>query len=29
MLRVAIPNKGILSDSAISMLKEAGYATRR
>jgi ATP phosphoribosyltransferase len=29
MLRVAVPNKGILSDSAISMLKEAGYATRR
>lgn len=29
MLRVAVPNKGILSDSAISMLKEAGYAVRR
>jgi ATP phosphoribosyltransferase len=29
VLRVAIPNKGILSESAISMLKEAGYATRR
>lgn len=29
MLRVAIPNKGILSDSAIAMLKEAGYAVRR
>ncbi|MFM2384683.1 MAG: hypothetical protein RL166_557 [Actinomycetota bacterium] len=29
MLRVAIPNKGILSDTAITMLKEAGYATRR
>jgi ATP phosphoribosyltransferase len=29
VLRVAVPNKGILSDSAISMLKEAGYATRR
>ncbi len=29
MLKVAIPNKGILSDSAIAMLKEAGYATRR
>jgi len=29
MLKVAIPNKGILSDSAISMLKEAGYAVRR
>lgn len=29
MLRVAIPNKGVLSESAISMLREAGYATRR
>lgn len=29
MLRVAIPNKGILSDSAILMLKEAGYTVRR
>ncbi|MFM5905861.1 MAG: ATP phosphoribosyltransferase [Micrococcales bacterium] len=29
MLRVAVPNKGILSDSAIAMLKEAGYAVRR
>lgn len=29
MLRVAVPNKGILSDSAVSMLKEAGYAVRR
>ena len=29
MLRVAVPNKGILSESAISMLKEAGYQTRR
>lgn len=29
MLRVAIPNKGILSDTAITMLREAGYATRR
>jgi len=29
VLRVAIPNKGILSESAVSMLKEAGYATRR
>lgn len=29
MLRVAVPNKGILSDTAIMMLKEAGYATRR
>lgn len=29
MLRVAVPNKGILSDAAIAMLKEAGYTTRR
>lgn len=29
MLRVAIPNKGILSETAINMLREAGYATRR
>lgn len=29
MLRVAVPNKGILSDTAIVMLKEAGYTTRR
>ena len=29
MLRVAVPNKGILSDTAIGMLREAGYATRR
>ncbi len=29
MLRVAIPNKGILSESAIAMLSEAGYANRR
>jgi ATP phosphoribosyltransferase len=29
MLRVAVPNKGILSESAISMLREAGYAVRR
>jgi ATP phosphoribosyltransferase len=29
MLRVALPNKGILSETAILMLKEAGYATRR
>lgn len=28
MLKVAIPNKGSLSDSAISMLKEAGYRQR-
>ena len=29
MLRVALPNKGILSETATLMLKEAGYATRR
>ncbi|MSZ43734.1 MAG: ATP phosphoribosyltransferase, partial [Actinobacteria bacterium] len=29
MLRVAVPNKGILSETALLMLKEAGYATRR
>lgn len=29
MLRIALPNKGILSDAAVLMLAEAGYATRR
>lgn len=29
MLKVAVPNKGILSETAILMLKEAGYAVRR
>lgn len=29
MLRVAIPNKGILSETAVVMLKDAGYAVRR
>lgn len=29
MLRIAVPNKGSLSDSALSMLHEAGYRTRR
>jgi ATP phosphoribosyltransferase len=29
MLRVAVPNKGILSEAAVAMLKEAGYTTRR
>ena len=29
MLRVAVPNKGILSDSTILMLTEAGYTIRR
>ena len=29
MLKVAVPNKGVLSEAAISMLNEAGYSTRR
>ncbi|WP_409483153.1 ATP phosphoribosyltransferase [Arsenicicoccus dermatophilus] len=29
MLRVAIPNKGSLSESAATMMREAGYAQRR
>ncbi|QBR74112.1 ATP phosphoribosyltransferase [Microbacterium sediminis] len=29
MLRIAVPNKGALSETAIAMLAEAGYATRR
>lgn len=29
MLKVAVPNKGVLSEAAISMLSEAGYSTRR
>lgn len=29
MLRVAVPNKGILSEAATDMLSEAGYSTRR
>lgn len=29
MLRIAVPNKGSLSEPAVTMLKEAGYATRR
>ncbi|KAB1658252.1 MULTISPECIES: ATP phosphoribosyltransferase [unclassified Pseudoclavibacter] len=29
MLRVAIPNKGVLSQAALDMLRQAGYATRR
>jgi ATP phosphoribosyltransferase len=29
MLRIAVPNKGALSDTAVQMLQEAGYATRR
>jgi ATP phosphoribosyltransferase len=29
MLRIAVPNKGTLSDAAVDVLHEAGYATRR
>lgn len=29
MLRIAVPNKGSLSDAAAEMLREAGYRTRR
>lgn len=29
MLRIAVPNKGTLAESAVQMLHEAGYATRR
>lgn len=29
MLRVALPNKGALSEAAVTMLKEAGYRQRR
>ena len=29
MLRIAVPNKGSLSEPAITMLSEAGYRTRR
>jgi ATP phosphoribosyltransferase len=29
MLRIAVPNKGTLSETAVQMLQEAGYATRR
>lgn len=29
MLRIAVPNKGSLSDPAVSMLSEAGYRARR
>lgn len=29
MLRIAVPNKGSLSETAVQMLHEAGYATRR
>lgn len=29
VLRIAVPNKGSLSEPATTMLKEAGYRTRR
>ncbi|MEY3933434.1 MAG: hypothetical protein RLZZ606_33 [Actinomycetota bacterium] len=29
MLKVAVPNKGILADFATQMLAEAGYAVRK
>lgn len=29
MLKIAVPNKGILSESTLAMLREAGYAIRR
>lgn len=29
MLRIAVPNKGTLSEAAVDVLREAGYATRR
>ena len=29
MLRIAVPNKGSLSDAAADMLREAGYSVRR
>ena len=29
MLKIAIPNKGSLSESAVTMLKECGYRVRR
>jgi len=29
MLRIAVPNKGSLSEAAAEMLREAGYAVRR
>ncbi|MDO5698559.1 MAG: ATP phosphoribosyltransferase [Dermatophilus congolensis] len=29
MLRIAVPNKGSLSESAVTMLRESGYRTRR
>ena len=29
MLKIAVPNKGTLSETAADMLREAGYAVRR
>ena len=29
MLRIAVPNKGSLSEPSAAMLREAGYRTRR
>jgi ATP phosphoribosyltransferase len=29
MLRIAVPNKGSLADSAAEMLREAGYRQRK
>ena len=29
MLRIAVPNKGSLSEPAVEMLREAGYRQRR
>jgi len=29
VLRIAVPNKGALSEPAIAMLREAGYRVRR
>ncbi|MEO6142343.1 MAG: ATP phosphoribosyltransferase, partial [Dermatophilaceae bacterium] len=29
MLRIAVPNKGSLAESAAEMLREAGYRNRR
>ncbi|WP_251855688.1 ATP phosphoribosyltransferase [Herbiconiux sp. L3-i23] len=29
MLKIAVPNKGTLSENAVAMLREAGYAVRR
>ena len=29
LLRIAVPNKGALSEPTVDMLREAGYRTRR